>query len=414
MTVTPSRHWWSRALSVMPGGVNSPLRAFGPVGGDPIVVESAKGAFVVTADGDELVDLVSSWGALILGHAHADVVAAITEAASQGTSVGLLTAGEVELAETIVEIAPTVEQVRLVNSGTEATMSAVRLARSVTGRDLLVVADGSYHGHAESSGVPGSGVPAVVTDLIRRVPFNDVAAAAAALADHRAAAMLVEPVSANMGVIPPLPGYLDGLREACTSTGTLLVFDEVVTGFRVAQGGAQDLYGISADLTCFGKVVGGGTALAAYGGSAEIMSGVAPIGPMYQAGTLSGNPIGVAAGLATLRLLRRNPSIYADLEARGAKLEHSLTDALGGAGVENRVGSMMSIFFTPRPVVDRETARSTDQHVYERLFRAALRRGVLLPPAPLEAWFLTIAHANGLFDAVCDALIEAVHEALQS
>jgi glutamate-1-semialdehyde 2,1-aminomutase len=401
--------WHERAAAVMPGGVSSPVRAFTAVGGDPPFVRSGAGATITTTDGVELVDLVASWGALILGHARPEIVTAVAEAARRGTSFGLPTPGEVELAELIVEMVPAVEVVRLVNSGTEATASAVRLARAVTGRPGIVKFEGCYHGHADgflvkagsgaaTAGVPDSpGVPAATIADTRLARYNDLESTERALAGGDVAAVIVEPVAGNMGVVPPAPGFLAGLRRLCDDHGALLIFDEVMTGFRVARGGAQERFGVAPDLTCLGKIVGGGTPGAAYGGRDELMRRVAPEGPVYQAGTLAGNPLVTAAGVATLRRLAEHPGLYDRLEAMGALLEHRLRRALddsGTAGCVQRVGSMLTLWFGPERVRSWDDAVTVDRHRFARFFRAALAGGVLLPPSPFEAWFLMEDHSD--------------------
>ncbi len=418
--------WFARAQEVMPGGVNSPVRAFGAVGGTPPFVASARGARVRTVDGRELIDLVASWGAIILGHAHPDVVAAVTAAARSGTSFGMPTPAEVELAELIVEMVPAIEVVRLVNSGTEATASAIRLARAATGRDAILKFAGCYHGHADpflvragsglaTFGVPSSpGVPEGTANDTRVAPYNDVEAAAARLADGRVAAVVVEPVAGNMGCIPPEPGFLPALRELCDRHGTLLVFDEVMTGFRVGPASAQGRYGVLPDLTTLGKVVTGGTPAAAYGGRADLMRRIAPDGPVYQAGTLAGNPLVTAAGLATLRYLRAHPELYDRFEEAGATVATRLGKALAAAGVPgvvHHVGGMLGVFLGVDRVRRWEDVADLDQGLFRRFFHAALRRGVLLPPSPYEAWFLTAAHLEGDLDRALDVLEAAIEEA---
>src|SRR5262245_17424574 len=350
------------AQRVIPAGVNSPVRAFRAVGGTPFFVARAEGARIVDVDGRSYIDYLGSWGPLVLGHAPAAVVEAVTEAARRGTSYGAPTPGEVEMAELIARAVPSMEMVRLVSSGTEAAMSAIRVARGATGRDVILKFDGCYHGHADSLlvkagsggatfGVPDSaGVPAALAALTLTAPFNDLAAVERLLEAHlgRVAAVIVEPVAGNMGVVPPRPGFLEGLRELSRRPGALLIFDEVITGFRVAWGGAQARYGVRPDLTCLGKIIGGGLPVGAYGGSRDLMAHVAPLGGVYQAGTLSGNPLAVAAGLATLAALERD-DVYARLEALGARMEAGIRDAARAAGVPvtvNRVGSMLTAFFT--------------------------------------------------------------------
>jgi len=391
----------ARAESLFPGGVNSPVRAFGAVGGTPRVIERASGARLWDVDGNELVDYIGSWGPMILGHAHPAVTSAITEAALRGTSFGAPNPGEVALAEEIVAAVPSIEQLRFVSSGTEAAMSAVRLARAFTARNRIVKMAGGYHGHADAllvrAGSGASGLPAsagVTTGAAADtlvVVYNDLNAAAALLSGGNVAAVIVEPVAANMGVVLPAPGYLEGLRRLTAEHGTLLIFDEVITGFRVARGGAQERYGVTPDLTVLGKIIGGGLPVGAYGGGAQIMRMVAPLGPMYQAGTLSGNPLAMAAGLATLKAL--TPSVYQRLEEAGAALEAGLAQAAADAGVPvrlTRAGSFLTAFFD-------------DDARFARFFHAMLDAGVMLPPSQHEAWFLSVAHGRVELDATLDA-----------
>jgi glutamate-1-semialdehyde 2,1-aminomutase len=391
----------ARAESLFPGGVNSPVRAFRGVGGTPRVIDRASGARLWDVDGNELIDYIGSWGPMILGHAHPAVIAAVTEAAARGTSFGAPNAGEVALAEEIVAAIPSMERLRFVNSGTEAAMSAVRLARAFSGRDRIIKMAGGYHGHADAllvragsgaSGLPASaGVTAGAAVDTVVVAYNDLDAAADLLGREDIAAVIVEPVAANMGVVLPQPGYLEGLRRLTARHGTLLIFDEVITGFRLARGGAQELFGISPDLTVLGKIIGGGLPVGAYGGSAAIMGLVAPLGPMYQAGTLSGNPLAMAAGLATLHAL--TPSVYGQLEEAGAALEAGLAEAAASASVAVRVaraGSLLTVFFAG-------DAR------FARFFHAMLEAGVMLPPSQQEAWFLSAAHGRAELEATLDA-----------
>lgn len=413
--------WPSRARAVMPGGVNSPVRAFRSVGTEPVFAASATGPYLVSEEGDRYIDFIASWGALILGHAHPAIVAALQEATARGTSFGIPTTAEVELAEAIVALVPAVEVVRMVNSGTEATAAAVRVARAATGRSAIVKFEGNYHGHADpflvragsgaaTLGQPDSpGVPPATAADTRLARYNDLVSVDAALAAGDVAAVIVEPVAGNMGVVPPVPGFLEGLRERCDRHGSLLIMDEVMTGFRVGPAGAQGRFGVHGDLTCLGKVVAGGTPAAAYGGREDLMRLVAPDGPVYQAGTLAGNPLAVAAGLACLRHLAENPGVYDTLERVGAGLESRLAAAVGPDGTVQRVGAMMTVFFGPRRVRDFDDAASLDRDRFGRFFRAALRRGVMLPPSPFEALFLMEAHA-GVADAAADALVAAVEE----
>ena len=364
---TNSQQLFEQAQKIIPGGVNSPVRAWRAMAMSPRFIGKAQGSYIFDVDGNTYIDFVGSWGPMIVGHAHPQVVAAIREAVAAGTSYGAPTPAEVELAELLVAAVPSVEMVRLVNSGTEATMTAIRLARAATGRDLIVKFDGGYHGHADTllvqagsgvltQGIPGSpGVPPAIANLTLSLPYNDLAAVQRAGDQFpgRIAAIIVEPVAGNMGVVPPAPGFLAGLRQLCDRDGIVLIFDEVITGFRVAWGGAQSLYKITPDLTCLGKIIGGGLPVGAYGGRRELMAQMAPVGPVYQAGTLSGNPLAVAAGLATLKILQE-PGTYEKLEAKGAQVEEQVLNLSRQAGVPlclNRVGSMFTLFFTEGPVI---------------------------------------------------------------
>ncbi len=415
------------AQRLIPGGVNSPVRAFRAVGGHPFFVARAEGARIWDVDGRAYLDFLGSWGPLILGHAPAAVVEAISEAARRGTSYGAPTPWEVEIAEVISRAIPSVEMLRLVSSGTEAAMSAIRLARGATGRDAIVKFEGCYHGHADSllvkagSGgatfsLPDSaGVPPSLAALTVTVPFNDVAAVRQTFASRGSeiAAIIVEPVAGNMGVVPPAPGFLAGLRDLTTRHGALLIFDEVITGFRVAYGGAQTLYGVTPDLTCLGKIIGGGLPVGAYGGRRDLMAHVAPLGGVYQAGTLSGNPLAVAAGLATLRALQ-DPSAYRRLEALGARLQAGLQAAAGEAGVPltvNRVGSMLTGFFTEGPVTDFASAKRSDTARYAKFFHAMLARGVFLAASQFEAAFVSLAHSEADIDSAAQAARQALSAA---
>ncbi|HSP34857.1 MAG TPA: glutamate-1-semialdehyde 2,1-aminomutase [Thermoanaerobaculia bacterium] len=398
---------FQRAQQVIPGGVNSPVRAFRGVGGTPPFIEQALGARIFDVDNLQYIDCVGSWGPMILGHGHRYVVEAVKKAATRGFSFGAPTLGEVELAEMVVRAMPSIEMIRLVNSGTEATMSALRLARAATGRNKIVKFDGGYHGHVDSllvkagSGgatfnVPDSaGVPAEVTKLTVSVAYNNLDAVRAVM-DSEVAAIIVEPVAGNMGVVPPAVGFLKGLREICDQHGALLILDEVMTGFRVAYSGAQSLYDVRPDLTTLGKVIGGGLPIGAYGGRRDLMQLVSPLGPMYQAGTLSGNPIAVAAGKATLGVLK-NSGIYSDLEERSAEFQDGVRKAAEKHGVPitfNRVGSMWTIFFTDGPVTDFESANRSNRDKFARFFHIMLSEGVYLPPSQLEAAFFSAAHAK--------------------
>lgn len=410
----------------MPGGVSSPARSFRAVGMPPLVLERGRGSRVWDADGREFIDYLMAFGPLILGHAHPAVVEAVREALAQGTAFGATTALEVELARLISDALPSVEMVRFVNSGTEATMSAVRLARAYTGRTKVVKFEGCYHGHADGllaragSGLatlalPDSpGVPPSYAQETLVLPYNDLEAVEMAFQAHGEgiAAIIVEPVAANMGVVPPEPGFLEGLRRLTRAYGSLLIFDEVVTGFRLCYGGAQTLYGVEPDITCLGKVIGGGLPVGAYGGRREIMSMVAPEGPVYQAGTLAGNPLAMAAGIATLRLLQQEDP-YDRLEALASRLEEGLREAIAEAeapAIVQRVGSMLTIFFTSVPVRDYASARSCDTHRFARFFARMLEQGFLIPPSQFEAWFLSLAHTQ---EEVA-ATIEAARRALKN
>ena len=400
----------------MPGGVNSPVRAFKAVGGEPIIMATAKGAHIWDADGNDYIDYVASWGPLILGHAHPSVVQILQKAAERGTSYGATTELEVELAHLVCDAVPSIEQIRFVNSGTEATMSAIRLARAFTGRDKVLKFEGCYHGHSDgllakagsgiaTLGLPDSaGVPASFTAETLLAPYNDRAAVERVFAQYgdAIAALIVEPVPANMGLVLPDPGFLQFLREITSRTGALLIFDEVITGFRLAYGGAQLYYGVVPDLTCLGKVIGGGLPVGAYGGRADVMSMVAPLGPVYQAGTLSGNPMAMAAGIVTLRLLA-NDGIYRRLDEMGTQLAEGLRSAARDAEADGvtitQLGSMMTIFFAPEPPRDFVSAKTADTERYGRFFNAMLEAGVYLPPAQFEAMFVSLAHQQADFDA---------------
>ena len=403
-----SRREFTRAKRSIPGGVNSPVRAFGSVGGVPRFIESAKGARVRDIDGNEYIDYVGSWGPMILGHAHPKVLAAVREAMKSGTSFGAPTPRESDLAEAIRRVLPSVQKVRLVSSGTEATMSALRLARGVTGRDRILKFDGCYHGHSDgllvgagsgvaTLGIPGSpGVPKAMTDLTVIAPFNDLDATRKAFErwGKEIAAIIVEPIAGNMGCIPPVKGFLEGLRSLCDEYGALLIFDEVMTGFRVAKGGAQRLYRVKPDLTTLGKVVGGGLPAAAYGGRRDLMERIAPEGDIYQAGTLSGNPLAVAAGLATLELLEEE-GVYEKLSARTSALAEGLSEIAAEVGVPmttRSVGGMFGFFFNRGPVNDFAAAQQSDAARFRAFFAAMLEEGVYLAPSPYEAGFVSLAH----------------------
>ncbi len=404
-----SRAIFERAERVLVGGVNSPVRAFRSVGGEPLIIERGSGARLYDADGNELIDYVCSWGAMLLGHAHPAVTAAIADQAKRGTSYGVTTELEVELATRITRAIPGIEKIRFVSSGTEATMSAVRLARAFTKRDLILKFEGCYHGHADSFlsqagsglatlGIASSpGVPQALAELTLNAPYNELAAVERLFAQHagKIAAIIVEPIAANMGVVLPEPGFLQGLREITRKDGALLIMDEVITGFRLHCGAAQQLLGVEGDLTTLGKIIGGGLPVAAYGGRAEIMNQVAPLGPVYQAGTLSGNPLAMRAGIATLEQLT-SPDLYAGLQERSQRLVKGLQTALSDCGIQGQInsrGSLATLFFTDRPVRNYEDAKRADAARYARFFREMLDRGVLLAPSQFEAAFVSAVHS---------------------
>ena len=405
-----SEELFAKARKVIPGGVNSPVRACRSVGMNPVFIQRAEGSRVFDADGNGYIDYVGSWGPMILGHRHPEVIAAIEAVLGRGTSFGAPTDLEVALAEMVIEAVPSVAMVRMVNSGTEATMSAVRLARGVTGRDLVIKFDGCYHGHGDTFlveagsgvatlGIPGSpGVPEACVKNTLSLPYNDQERFSEVCSKTGAtvAAVFVEPVAGNMGLVPPHPGFLETLRKVTQNHGIILIFDEVMTGFRVAYGGAQALYGIEPDLTCMGKVIGGGLPVGAYGGKEEIMRQIAPEGPVYQAGTLSGNPVAMAAGMATLKCLQE-PGFYESLEARSALLAAGLEEAACKAGlpvVTNRVGSMLGMFFTDQPVSNFAEAQKSDVALFARYYKEMLEQGIYLAPSQYEAAFVSGAHSE--------------------
>ncbi|MEK4850358.1 glutamate-1-semialdehyde 2,1-aminomutase [Paenibacillus sp. FSL H7-0756] len=404
-----SRTAFEEAKQYIPGGVNSPVRAFKSVGLTPVYVERGEGSRIYDIDGNSFIDYVCSWGPLIMGHAHPEVVKALQETAARGTSFGAPTLLETAMAKTVVERVASVDIVRMVNSGTEATMSAIRLARGYTGRSKILKFEGSYHGHADSLlikagsgvatlGLPDSpGVPEGVAVNTITVPYNDLDGVKTAFERYgnEIAAIIVEPIAGNMGVVPPLPGFLEGLRKVTTGYGALLIFDEVMTGFRVDRGCAQGLFGLDPDLTCFGKVIGGGLPVGAYGGKREIMEQIAPSGPIYQAGTLSGNPLAMAAGYSTLALL--TPEVYTRLESLGARLEAGLKRNAQETGIPltiNRVGSMVCPFFTEEPVINFETAKTSNLELFKRYFGKMLDQGISVPPSQFEGMFVSAAHSE--------------------
>ncbi len=405
-----NKELFQRAKELMPGGVSSPVRAFKAVGGEPIIVSRAKGSRLWDVEGKEYIDYLMSWGPLILGHAHPRVVAAIEEQAKRGLSYGLTNQYEIELAQLVVSSMPSVEMVRFVSSGTEATMSAIRLARGYTGRKYVVKFEGCYHGHGDSLlvmagsgvatlGIPGTpGVPEEIAKLTLVVPYNNVEALEEVFNKYGEdiACVIVEPVAGNMGVVLPKPGFLEAIRDITKRYGSLVICDEVITNFRLSKGGAQELFGRDPDITCMGKIIGGGMPLGAYGGRREIMEKVAPEGPIYQAGTLSGNPLSMVAGIATLReLFELNP--YDRLEALTIKLISGIRDILSHKGIPHRINhiaSMFTVFFTDKEVYDYATAKTSDTDLFGRFFRALLREGILIPPSQFEAWFLSTAHTE--------------------
>ncbi|HEY3825071.1 MAG TPA: glutamate-1-semialdehyde 2,1-aminomutase [Bryobacteraceae bacterium] len=422
MDHTLSQQLFERAQRSIPGGVNSPVRAYRSVGGTPPFIERGDGAHIFDADGNEYIDYVGSWGPLILGHRHPVIMDALNQAMTRGTSFGAPTEQEIELAETVREMVPSMEMVRLVNSGTEATMSALRVARGFTNRDLTVKFEGCYHGHVDSLlvkagsgvatlGLPDSpGVPKGFSDTTLTVPYNDVEGLEETFRTHRdkIAAVIIEPVCGNMGCIPPISGFLEAVRRITETNDSLLIFDEVMTGFRVAPGGAQELYGIKPDLTTLGKVIGGGLPIAAYGGRREIMTYVAPSGPIYQAGTLSGNPLAVSAGLAAIRYLQAHPKVYDQLDHSSAKLAKCGPESIS----VNRVGSMVTWFFTDQKVTDAKSAKYSDIRMFGKFFHAMLERGIYLPPSQYEALFVSAAHSEADIARTMDAAEESFAIAL--
>ncbi|TDJ53189.1 MAG: glutamate-1-semialdehyde-2,1-aminomutase [Nitrospina sp.] len=427
MKRTRSESLFQTAQQYIPGGVNSPVRAFKAVGGNPLFIVKGKGARITDADGNEFIDYVASWGPLIFGHAHPQIVEAVSTQAQLGTSFGAPTELEIELAQKVAEAVPSIETVRLVSSGTEATLSALRLARGFTGRDKIVKFEGCYHGHSDSLLVKaGSGVlslglpdcPGIVNDLAKKtltLPYNDINAVEELFSSlgKEIACLIVEPIAGNMGVVPPQPGFLEVLRKVTARSGTLLIFDEVITGFRVAFGGAQKLYGVSPDLTCLGKIIGGGLPVGAYGGKKEIMDHIAPTGAVYQAGTLSGNPLAVTAGIEMLNLLSQ-PGVYDDLEKKSERLCHGFKENVKQAGVTatfTRVGSMFSMFFTDQEIVSFESVKTSDTHLFKRYFNAMLEEGIYIAPSQFEAGFMSAVHTDEDIDATLAAQGRALKKA---
>jgi glutamate-1-semialdehyde 2,1-aminomutase len=425
MDFTNSQSLFEHALEIIPGGVNSPVRACKSVGADPLFIERGQGCLIYDADGNRFVDYIGSWGPLILGHRHPAVMDAITAVLKRGTSFGAPTDLEIQLAEMVIDAVDSVEVVRMVNSGTEATMSAVRLARGATGRELVIKFDGCYHGHADTLlvaagsgvatlGIPGSpGVPEAVAQATLSLPFNDIEAFKKVMADKgdKVAGVIVEPVAGNMGLVAPEDGFLKTLRELTEAHGAVLIFDEVMTGFRVAYGGAQSLYGITPDLSCFGKVIGGGLPVAAYGGKKEIMSQIAPQGSIYQAGTLSGNPIAMAAGIATLKQLKV-PGVYEALNERSKRLITGLGNAARKAGIAARVGhvgSMLGMFFTDHNVANFDDAKTCDLELFSKFYQGMRQHGIYIAPSQFEVLFLSTAH----YDEHVDATINAAEQVLE-
>ena len=425
MKRTQSEALFQEAQQYIPGGVNSPVRAFNAVGGNPLFIAKAKGPRITDVDGNEFIDYVSSWGPMIFGHAHPKIVDAVSKQAQLGTSFGAPTELETKLARMVVEAVPSIDSVRLVSSGTEATLSALRLARGFTGRDKIVKFEGCYHGHGDSLLVKaGSGVlslglpdcPGIVSDLAKNtlnVPYNDAQAVKELFSKmgKEIACLIVEPVGGNMGVVPPQPGFLELLREVTAESGTLLIFDEVITGFRVSYGGAQKLYGVTPDLTCLGKIIGGGLPVGAYGGKKEIMDHIAPVGAVYQAGTLSGNPLAVTAGIEMLNLLSQ-PGVYEDLEKKSERLCNGFRENVKKLGITatfTRVGSIFSMFFTDQEIINFDSVKTSDTEFFKRYFNAMLEEGIYIAPSQFEAGFMSAVHT----DADIDQTIEAQYRALQ-
>ncbi len=426
MDFTNSQSLYERALKIIPGGVNSPVRACKSVGADPLFMAHGQGCLIYDADGNRFIDYIGSWGPLILGHRHPAVIEAITAVLERGTSFGTPIDLEIQLAEMVIEAVASVDVVRMVNSGTEATMSAIRLARGATGRDMVIKFDGCYHGHADTLlvaagsgvatlGIPGSpGVPEDFARCTLSLPYNDIDAIKKVMAEKgdNVACIIVEPVAGNMGLVPPVNGFLQTLREVTETHGSVLIFDEVMTGFRVAYGGAQSLYGITPDLTCFGKVIGGGLPVGAYGGKRDIMSQIAPQGSVYQAGTLSGNPIAMAAGIATLEQLKKD-GFYETLEEKSDRLATGLADAAQTAGVAatvDHVGSMLGMFFTDQDVVGFDDAKTCDLELFSGFYQGMRQQGIYIAPSQFEVLFLSTAHTNEHIDATVNAAARVLEE----
>ncbi|WP_339706320.1 glutamate-1-semialdehyde 2,1-aminomutase [Algoriphagus aquimarinus] len=429
MNISKSKELFAKAQKFIPGGVNSPVRAFRAVGGEPLFIKKADGAYLYDEDGNQFIELINSWGPMLLGHNHPKVKDAVIKAMEDGTSFGAPTAREVEIAELIVSMVPSIEKVRMVNSGTEATMSAIRVARGFTGRDKFIKMEGHYHGHGDSFLIAaGSGAmtmgdpdsPGVTKGTAKDTliaPYNNLEAIEELVAANpgEIAALILEPVPGNMGLCLPKEGYLQGLRDICTREGIILIFDEVMTGFRLAKGGAQEVFGVTPDMTTLGKIIGGGMPVGAYGGKREIMEFVSPAGPVYQAGTLSGNPIAMAAGLTMLNHLNTDPNVYAELTHIGTKLTEgikSINQDLGLDYTVNTLGSMYSLFFTDKPVFDFETAKTSDTTLFGKYFQAMLKRGVYLAPSQFESLFLSTALKDDVIDQIIVAHKEAMVEIL--
>ncbi|RNI22491.1 glutamate-1-semialdehyde 2,1-aminomutase [Rufibacter latericius] len=425
LTHTTSQELFQRAQQSIPGGVNSPVRAFRAVGGQPLFIQSAKGPYLFDEDGNQYLDLINSWGPMILGHAHEVVEKAVRDALPGSLSFGAPTRREIEMAELIISMVPSVEKVRMVNSGTEATMSAIRVARGYTGRDKIIKFEGCYHGHGDSFliaagsgaitlGVPDSpGVTKGVANDTLTAPYNDLESVQTLIDANPAqiAAIILEPVVGNMGLVPPAEGFLQGLRDLCTKEGIVLIFDEVMTGFRLAKGGAQELFGVMPDMTTLGKIIGGGMPVGAYGGKKEIMNAVAPAGPVYQAGTLSGNPIAMSAGMAALTYLNEHPEVYTQLQHITNKLVNGTKQNMQQLGLNytlNQVGSMYSLFFTEQPVTDFASAKTSDLELFGRYFHQMLQRGIYLAPSQFETLFVSAAITDELADSYLAANLEAL------